>query len=390
MITVAIVTWPYLGHIYPTLSLGANLLARGIHVVWICEVESIAHMLPKGGEFIQMARDGLLEAESMAGKPYGMKSLKDLYENILVPHNERIYNQLETISKTRKFDFIVTDQQAFSGALFAYQNGIPYATSVTAPAAIEPSIEFPEIHEYEKMQVIQYQQSHGCDINEALVWSSPTTLIYTTKLFLQKDDFPQNYYFIGPSLQKRKEWEVDISAVEKQKGKRPIVLVSMGSILPREPDFFDKIIDAFSELDITVVIVVDPNIRSTWPANFYPYLYIPQLRLLQFVDVVVCHAGHNTVCESLSAGIPMITIPVAYDQSYVATKVKNCGAGIRLKYRRLSSKGLRDALTEILQNSSYKMAAQRIQSSFQQSEGERVAADLIVKRLKDSSGIVVG
>jgi MGT family glycosyltransferase len=381
MTTVAIVTWPYFGHIYPTLSLGASLLSRGFRVVWICHIQSIAYMLPEGGEFILIDNDELSEAEIQAGKPYGMQSLKDLYENTLVPKNEIMYRQLESICHNQKFDFIVTDQQAFSGALFAHQHNIPYATSVTAPAAIDPSPEFPEVHEYEKDQVVKFQQSMGCNIPEALVWSSPVTLVYTTEIFLQKFDFPSSHHFIGPSISKRKEWDIDISAIENQKGHRPIVLVSMGSVLPREPGFIDKVVAAFESLDIAVVVVTDPALRASWPENFFVYHYIPQLRVLQFVDAVICHAGHNTVCEALSVGIPLVTIPVAYDQSYVATKVTNSGAGLRLKYRRLSSEGLRSALMKILAEPGYKIAAQKIQQSFMDAGGEKYAAELITAQL---------
>lgn len=381
MTTVAIITWPYLGHIYPTLSLGASLLARGFRVIWICQIPSIEHMLPKGGGFIHIANEASAESQTQQDQPFGLQSVKNLYENDLVPKNKYIYRQLESISQNFHFDFIVTDQQAFSGALFAHQQGIPYATSVTTPATIDPSLEFPEVHEFEKEQVVKFQRDMGCLISDALVWSAPITLVYTTEIFLQKSRFPASYYFIGPSIHKRKEWDIDISAIERQKGRRPIVLISMGATLPCEPELVDKFVAAFESLNISVVLVADPAMREQWPENFFVYRYVPQLRVLPLVDAVICHAGHNTVCETLNEGIPLITIPIAHDQSYVATKVKNCGAGLRLKYRRLNIEGLRSALTDVLTDPGYKIAAQKIQQSFMNAGGEKYAAELITSHI---------
>lgn len=389
MARIAIITWPYPGHIYPTLSIGANLLAKGFNVAWISQIESLVNMLPEGAEFIHIATDSKHQEKTPVESTFGMQSIQNLYENVLIPQNKFIYTQLEYLIGKHHFDYVITDQQAFAGALFAHRFGIPYAVSVTAPATIDTSRAFPEVSAYEQQQVVRFQQDMGCNEPHALAWNAPLTLVYTTQEFLQNFDFPSSYRFIGPSTSKRKEPEIDISAIEKEKGRRPIVLVSMGTILTCEPGFIANVIEAFSPLDIAVVVVANPTMQATWPDNFYVYPYIPQLRVLQLVDAVICHAGHNTVCEALNAGIPLITIPVVHDQSYVATKVQNCGAGIRLKYRRLRSKNLQAALIEILKNKNYRDSAKKIQQSFINSGGEKYAADLIASHLKSNSNLLI-
>lgn len=389
MARIAIITWPYPGHIYPTLSLGANLLARGFAVAWISQIESLVYMLPEGAEFIPIAAGSKHQEKTPVESTFGMQSLQNLYENILIPQNESLYAQLEYLIGKHHFDYVITDQQAFAGALFAHQFGIPYAVSVTAPATIDSSRTFPEVSAYEQQQVVKFQQAMGCNEARALAWHAPLTLVYTTREFLQNFDFPPSYHFIGPSTSKRKEPEIDISAIEQEKGRRPIILVSMGTILTCEPGFIAKVIEAFSPLDIAVVMVANPALQTSWPDNFYVYPYIPQLRVLQSVDAVICHAGHNTVCETLNAGIPLITIPVVHDQSYVATKVQNCGAGIRLKYRRLCSKNLQAALIEILKNKNYRAAAKKIRQSFIDSGGEKYAADLVAAQLESNTNPLI-
>ncbi|MGY5079680.1 glycosyltransferase [Streptomyces nigrescens] len=65
-------------------------------------------------------------------------------------------------------------------------------------------------------------------------------------------------------------------------------------------------------------IVVDPS--GTLPEigdSVLAHRRVPQLPLLERVDAVVCHAGHNTVCETLWHGLPLVVAPIRDDQAVV-------------------------------------------------------------------------
>src|SRR5690606_19206071 len=106
---------------------------------------------------------------------------------------------------------------------------------------------------------------------------------------------------------------------------------------------FKKVIDAFKDEDLTVVVVSDPDLFDHWPENFMVYAKIPQLDILPHLDGVVCHAGHNTVSEALYQGLPLVVIPIAYDQSHVAGRVVRTGAGERLNFNRFKAHHLNQA-----------------------------------------------
>jgi len=372
-----------MGHINPTLSLGECLLAKGYRVIWISEKKELNKLLPVGGESIEIEGIEIENNEkkddeiSFTNNSFGMQSIQKLYERGFIPRNEKIYRQLQQVGKSLHIDYIITDQQAFSGALYAHVNNIPFAVSVTTPATIDPSIHFPEVLEYEKSQVLDFQHRMGCKVPEALVWHSPVTLIYTTKEFLQKENFPAHYYFVGPSINYRRELNTDLFLSGKENRIRPLVLVSMGATIPCESEFVEKIIQAFATLDVDVVLVANPEMKTGWPKNFHVFSYIPQLRVLEVVDLVVCHAGHNTVVEALNKGIPILAIPIVHDQSFIAGKIVDAGAGLRLKYKRLNSNQIENAVKQILINPKYRLAAQKIQKSFEHSGGGQRAAKII-------------
>ena len=101
---------------------------------------------------------------------------------------------------------------------------------------------------------------------------------------------------------------------------------------------------------------------------------VPQLALLRRVDAVVCHGGHNTVCEALAHGLPLVIAPIVFDQPGVAQLVVEAGAGIRVKFARVRARELRRAVDAVLQEPRYRLAAERIQESFRSAGGSAAAA----------------
>ncbi len=103
--------------------------------------------------------------------------------------------------------------------------------------------------------------------------------------------------------------------------------------------------------------------------------YIPQLALLPHVDLVVCHGGHNTTCEALAHGLPLVIAPIQQDdQPIVADQVVAAGAGVRVKFGRVQPPELLDAVTRVMTEPSFRGAAARIQESFRAAGGATTAA----------------
>ena len=101
---------------------------------------------------------------------------------------------------------------------------------------------------------------------------------------------------------------------------------------------------------------------------------MPQLQLLPHVQAVVSHAGHNTVCESLANGVPLVVAPIRDNQPIVANQVVAAGAGVRVRYGRLSPKSLAAAVERVLSDAAVREAAKRVQASFASAGGAQGAA----------------
>jgi len=379
---------PLTGHINPTLSMGAVLLERGHRVGWITLDESLAAKLPTGGELLHISYDENDEQKQESEQyldiitkkiVYGIDSIKFLYEEVLIPLNRHSYEGIASWLDKFEPDLVITDHQMFAGAIAATNKGLPYATSVTAPAAIKVMDELPKVHEWEVNQIVGLQKEFGIDTERSIACSNLLTMVLTSQEFFGEMELPANYRFTGPVINRRIAKNTSFDWARLQASTQRKILVSIGTTFDHEhkKSFFEKVIAALGNEDITVVVVSDPALFEQWPDNFMVQSHVPQLELLPHLNAVVCHGGHNTVCETLLNGLPMVVIPIAYDQSHVAGRVVRTGAGQRLNFNRFKANHLKEAIIEVLNNPEYKAAAEQLQQSFLEAGGTSTAADML-------------
>ena len=98
---------------------------------------------------------------------------------------------------------------------------------------------------------------------------------------------------------------------------------------------------------------------------------------MQKVDAVISHGGNNTVSETLLHGLPLVVIPISADQPDSAGHVAACESGIRLSPWRLTQSQLGHAMQAILDEPVYRQMAERIQASYQNTQGAQTCAELI-------------
>jgi MGT family glycosyltransferase len=380
----AFVVPPLTGHVNPTLGLGAELLSRGHDVAWISPDDSLADSLPAGGELLlvreEMAEDQVVSISQK--NVYGVESIKFLYDEVLIPLNRYMAAGVEAYIDSWRPDVIVNDHQLFAGAIAACKKNIPYVTSVTAPAAIKMREDLPGVHEWEVQRMVALQQELGIGGSACIACSDTMALLFTSREFFGEMELPEHYQFVGPVIRKPAvagarggfDWERFESWVG-----RPRILVTIGTTFDHNDKkaFFQKIVAAFGGTEIGVVVVSDVNLLDSWPENFLVQQRVPQLDLLGRLDAVVCHGGHNTVCETLLFGLPLVVVPIAYDQSHVASRVVQAGAGVRLNFRRCKAIDLRAAVNVALSLPDYRLAAGRIRESFRAAGGVERAAGLL-------------
>lgn len=383
---------PLAGHINPTLSVGARLLEGGHEVIWagheallVGHDGGLADRLPKGGRFMAvddtMSREAYRKIIDKSPSVKGLNRLKFLYEEVFIPMARGTMDGVARLADRVRPDVIINDQQAFAGAVVAWQKGIPYATFCTTSAGVQEPLEgFDKVTRWEHDRIIAFQQSCGVASPEKLNTSARLAVIFSSPLFVGEHyRFPDHYCFVGPSITHRMD-PTPFPFTRLKEASVPKVLVSLGTVNQEQGrPFFEKITAAFAHGEVLVVAVAPDDFFDEIPENFIVRKQIPQLDVLPWVDCVVSHAGHNTVCEALMNGLPLVVTPIMDDQSKVASQVVAAGAGIRLKYRRFKPVDMHDAVMALIHEPSYRDNALKIRTSFVNAGGTEKA----VRRLEE-------
>ena len=236
----------------------------------------------------------------------------------------------------------------------------------------------PKVTEWVHKSIIDLQRIAGIEGEEEYVQSRLLNMYYTSQLFCGYDDasVPPYMKFIGALTGRPDNTPFDWDRLSKDTN--PKIYISIGTVLVNSrKDFFSRMAEALKDMPVTVVAAANPGIMDEWPENFIVQSYVPQSELLKHIDVVIGHGGLNTVCDTYMNGIPMLIIPMAFDQSHTAQLINNYGCGIRLKYSRMRVTDVKDAIDELLHNPKYKKAAKEIQESFIEAGGNKRAAELL-------------
>ncbi len=370
---------PLTGHVNPTVSVARALAARGHDVAWVGHPGKVRPLLPAGAPLFalpeQVDADHAARVTDRAGNVRGAAALKFLWEDFLVPLARSMRPGIDAAVAEFAPDVIACDQQAVAGGLVARARGVPWATlASTSAGVVDPLAGLPAVKQWFAELIGGLEREAGLEPQGEM---SPRLVIaFTTSALVGPlAQFPAHYRFVGPSISDRPE----TAPFPFAQLRRPCVLVSMGTVNAEASGrFYATAIAALRDAPYQVVLVApgDPESYDA-PANFLVRSYVPQLALLRHVDAVVCHGGHNTTCEALANGLPLVIAPIKDDQPIVADQVVAAGCGVRVKFGRVQAPDLRAAVDRVLAEPSFRAAADRVRESFAAAGGAEAAATML-------------
>ncbi|MET1085208.1 MAG: nucleotide disphospho-sugar-binding domain-containing protein, partial [Burkholderiales bacterium] len=172
---------------------------------------------------------------------------------------------------------------------------------------------------------------------------------------------------------------------------RPLIYASLGTLQNRVAGTFRIIAKACRRLDAQLVIStghgIAPEALGDLSGRPVVVPYAPQLELLRRAALAVTHAGLNTVLDALSAGVPMVAIPVTNEQPGIAARIAWAGAGEAITLKQATPDRLCSLIRKVGQDPAYRSAAERIRDSMQSSGGAPRAAEIIERSLVLSASV---
>lgn len=82
----------------------------------------------------------------------------------------------------------------------------------------------------------------------------------------------------------------------------------------------------------------------------YCHIFITFIPEHKKVKLFISHGGMSGIYEAIDSGVPVLGIPLFYDQSHNIANMVHWGAGVMLDHKTLTKDILVNAITEMINN----------------------------------------
>jgi len=368
LMKILFINLPYYGHFVPTIGLVQELIKLGCAVTYLMPFDWKERVEESGAVFA------------------GYENHSRLAEQI-----KNAYAAADKIAKD--FDLIIYEQFFFLGKHLAEKHGKPVVRVFTAPVTNAKLMQ-EYISVGGPLRIFKHKwicrlwtkdiakgipMQTDCWLDEIVNNPPALNLVYTLREYQPyAEEFPEEQYkFLGPSIYERKEPIIDFVKTD-----RPVIYISLGTVIKGAASFFKKCIEAFRNEPVDVIMSVGKNFSinklGEVPKNFKIYHVAPQLSVLKMADVFVTHGGMNSVSEALVHGVPLVVIPFITDQPTNARRIEELGLGKRLDYKAISSELLKATVLSVMKNKDIRANVEKMQTLMLAAPGNRGGAKMVV------------
>jgi zeaxanthin glucosyltransferase len=413
-VKIGFVSVPVSGHLNPMTALARKLQSRGHEVVFISVPDGEPIIRGAGLEFVPFCEQeyppgSIAKDFGAVAKLHGFEVVKYTAQSLIPGMVEAGLRHLEEKVVETGVEALVLDTIYFYLELVPMHLGMPYVhiwtvlpfdlsgatppglftwPHETSPEALARNVEgaqrFGSLGAARAAVAREYAEKVGLKID----WSDPSSTVSKLAIIAQTPkefDFPGSpwppqFHYAGPFHEEGGREPVAFPW-EKLNGK-PLIYASLGTLLNGLDQVYGTILKAVAPLsDVQVVLSVGRNLDledlGPIPSNTIVVRTAPQLELLKRASLCITHAGLNTTLEALAQGVPMVAIPIGYEQPGIAARIAHHGAGEFVEVGDLTVEGLSELIQRVRKNPAYLGKARYFQDVIAQTHGLDVAADLI-------------
>ncbi len=367
------------GDIYPFLSLGLALRARGYRVT-----------LATHEHFAQRAREGDLEFHPLVSNAENEQLLvqRDFWHPIKsglvvarwgAPFIARQYRELKELASRKTI--IISNPGVVAARVVQEDLKIPLASVILQPWLI-PSVQVPPtmmggltpprwaprpiVRVYFRLIHHLGARLLGGDLHRIRAslglkpirrmfqwWFSPGLIIGMFPAWFgePQPDWPSQIQLAGFPLNERRQTNGLPQPLAKFcQEHKPVIAFTFGTGMMHAGEIFREAVQACRILGTGGIFLT--KFRSQLPAELPPFVhhceFAPFQDLFPRCAAVVHHGGIGTVVSAFAAGTPQLIFPFAFDQLDNALRVKTLGAGNWLKPNRAKAPAMAAVLAKLI------------------------------------------
>src|SRR5215469_1281952 len=386
--TIVLFALPLLGHLQQILQLSSALSSRGVRVLCYSSL-AFAERLTNASAIWRPYPCSLLD---------GVGYAPDLYLRLMRCAQLLFRNEVARLREDRA-SAIVYDAMLPWGSAVAESLEVPAVSLVANFVCHEPVGEMIRNCRVAPMHIVDLMA--GCharaeagevitqirsefgfalrDVGGMPFPSERLNLVFTSALLQHYSEvLDERYVFVGPALPREAPQE-DVVAQDLRD--TPLVYISFGTVFNRDRELFDICFQALSRLKCEVIASTGGSHKaSDFPragnARILPF--VAQSAVLRRAAVVINNAGMNTVCESLSHGVPVVVIPSTEEQDIFARRLHELGCAVHIPRAEVSVDTLASRVGHLFEDINARHACERVAESFRTAGGAELAAERIM------------
>jgi MGT family glycosyltransferase len=431
-----ITCWPFVGHLYPQISVAHALRERGHDVAVyshgstgpVVEVEGFTLFPFEHVDQRRYERIHALEAKVPPTQPHHrtLSVAMRAYRDMLADSIPEQVADLQPIIRRWRPDVIITDPALWGPILVIWEiTGVPVAlltqmigSMIPGPGAPPwgPGLPAPrtfatrllarmahvgvDIVAHNMRKHVNHIRAQyglapmGCSVN-AFTGRLPLYLIPSVpELDYNRRDQPSNVHYIGACVWTRPAGSATPDWLNKLPVDRPWVHATEGTAQYQEPFVLRAAARGLADQRMEVILTTGAQSREPaalglhpLPANVHLERWISHEDLLPRCAAMITTGGAATVLASLQAGVPLLVVPTFWDKSDNAQRVVEAGVGLRLAPRHCTPDRVRAAIARLLTEPSFRENAQNIARRFAEMPGPPRAAELLEKLAQNAPAL---
>ena len=410
--------WPYPGSLNPQIAVAHALEERGHEVGFYTGSRSAALIEGEGFSFFPLGRsldahiEGLLESPHGIGRgwrtPWGIPGILKTWLLDTVPDQ---ITDIDGILDTWAPDAIICEAPMWGPIVVTNEaRNVPVvlmeyaACMLPGPDVSPPGLGLPPPRNLSvrlqgmagnvvlelmalrlRRETNRIRKDHGLppmeDTVVGLTAKLPLTLIPSSPEFdYDRSDLPSSVKYVGPCMWYPAGWKTS-DWLDELSTDQPLVHVTEGTLYAEEPVVLRAAVEGLAGLPIQVLITTGTHRKAEMvelgkvAPNILVRPMVAHSELMPRLDLLVSHCGGGTTVAALADGVPMVVVPLMWDQSENAQRVCQAGAGVQFSANRCTPRRMRKAVQKVLGDPSYRTNARRIADSLGRYRGPVEAAE---------------
>ena len=422
MARIVITSWGSYGDVNPYVGIALALRARGHTPVLAIPAYYRAAVEREGLEHAAVGPDVEPSDASVVGRIMdARRGTEFLLRELLAPAIDRTYEALRAAATGA--ELLVTHPVTFAGPVLAEATGIPWVSTVLAPASFmserDPFVmpPAPWLKQVERVSrwptVWLMRVAHrmtrpwlapvdalrarlGLPRGRHPVFEgqhSPTLVLalFSEVLGRPQPDWPPNTRVTGFPFYDRRDRAGKHNSVAPEladfldAGEPPIIFTLGSSAFWAAEDFYTESVAAARAVGRRALLLIgDERNRpaAPLPEGVAAFEYAPFGEVLPRAAAVVHQGGVGTTGQALRAGRPALVVPFSHDQFDNGNRVARAGCGLMLPRAQYNAARAARALREMSEHESYATNAAEAARVIESEDGANTACDALEEVLR--------